>query len=393
MSYLLPTLLSGLLRSSRVIPLRSFPLTSGGHEVEEGLRDERLTTRVDERRWGAVRKGMIDDGTAETEDMSDRHEWGETGMVTARKPAHLPRSCRSPLFGSVPVTRSRGSLDVRRERRGREKGNREARGERNERSVVGSLSFRLCSHPTLFPHSFHSSRTSVAREVRAATKGAWGTDWAEREKSGDRDERKEERSRPSLTPLVPISSPPIPSVPRLPCHLVTTGDRMRWGRVEWAKHRGANERRAEWLRNGSNRSVRSSHLRYRLATFIPHPRYALSPSRFAFRRLRLARMVMNGERRWQGCGLDYEAVSPVLSALLSLRSRSATPSVPLHGPCGAKSIERNRRNRERNPRDTNRKIIIFNNVKWMGFLNIEKIKENNKNKKIITKNPNNNNHK
>lgn len=31
--------------------------------------------------------------------------------------------------------------------------------------------------------------------------------------------------------------------------------------------------RAEWLRNGSNRSVRSSHLRYRLATFIPHPRY------------------------------------------------------------------------------------------------------------------------
>lgn len=74
MSYLLPTLLSGLLRSSRVIPLRSFPLTSGGHEVEEGLRDERLTTRVDERRWGAVRKGMIDDGTAETEDMSDRHE-------------------------------------------------------------------------------------------------------------------------------------------------------------------------------------------------------------------------------------------------------------------------------------------------------------------------------
>ena len=99
------------------------------------------------------------------------------------------------------------------------------------------------------------------------------------------------------------------------------------------------------------------------------------------------RTTRNGERRWQGCGLDYEAVSPVLSALLSLRSRSATPSVPLHGPCGAKSIERNRRNRERNPRDTNRKIIIFNNVKWMGFLNIEKIKENNKNKKIITKNP------
>lgn len=105
--------------------------------------------------------------------------------------------------------------------------------------------------------------------------------------------------------------------------------------------------RAEWLRNGSNRSVRSSHLPYRLATFIPHPRYALSPSRFAFRRLRLARMVMNGERRWQGCGLDYEAVSPVLSALLSLRSRSATPSVPLHGPCGA-SVERDGSKRQEN---------------------------------------------
>jgi len=50
--------------------------------------------------------------------------------VTPHPPAHLPRSCRSPLFGSVPVTRSRGSLDVRRERRGREKGNREERSER-----------------------------------------------------------------------------------------------------------------------------------------------------------------------------------------------------------------------------------------------------------------------
>ena len=29
---------------------------------------------MDERRWGAVRKGMIDDGTAETEDMSDRRD-------------------------------------------------------------------------------------------------------------------------------------------------------------------------------------------------------------------------------------------------------------------------------------------------------------------------------
>lgn len=156
---------------------------------------------------------------------------------------------------------------------------------------------------------------------------------AEREKSGDRDERKEERSRPSLTPLVPISSPPIPSVPRLPCHLVTTGDRMRWGRVEWAKHRGANERRAEWLRNGSNRSVRSSHLRYRLATFIPHPRYALSPSRFAFPSLTLRVPAPaageDGNERWEDGDKDAVWIMrrfPRSSLLFS-------PS----GPCGGRA--------------------------------------------------------
>lgn len=72
------------------------------------------------------------------------------------------RSCRSPLFGSVPVTRSRGSLDVRRERRGREKGNREDKERTRDWQIIRGYRWASCLPHTLLFTPISSRRFLTA---------------------------------------------------------------------------------------------------------------------------------------------------------------------------------------------------------------------------------------
>ena len=159
--------------------------------------------------------------------------------------AHLPRSCRSPLFGSVPVTRSRGSLDVRRERRGREKGNREERSERAW--VFRSSSLRSVVSPHLTSFTSHYDRWTKGTDRRPK--------WTGSNEEGDkkRPDMKRQREQPGNRSLLPFSphsvgssvirspiasypvSPPLPflRLSRGPFGRGETGSATRWDR-EWA---------------------------------------------------------------------------------------------------------------------------------------------------------------